>query len=314
MHLSSIKATPMISKEFILSRTDGRYLCPICEGGSSREKSLNIWSDGYYAIAKCHRASCGAFAKIPEFGRYRDRGIPEKASLKPSPELLSPYAGDMYPLSNYPNVLKRFRELYGFDGKGVYTVTYGTANPPLIIPILDPNGQVRGHVVKTGLFPREQKSNRIYKAKHEPMISWSPSYKFSYEDDDSVTLVEDQISALKYTLAGRGRAVALLGTSLNMESVAEIQRVADHVTIALDADATVQAFRLARRWGSAFKSCQVKILERDIKNDSQYNQVHPTVSPGSVSIIDSHSFRHNPSFDSGSFISYNYRGNHNPLC
>lgn len=301
----------MISKEFVSSRIDGRYLCPVCEGGSSREKSLNIWRDGYYAIAKCHRASCGAIAKHP---LYPGSSYQENASLKPSPSLLSPYAGEMLPISNYPNVLKRFIELYGFSGDGIYTVSYGTNNPPLIIPIFAPNGQIRGHVAKTGLFPWEQKSNRIYKAKHEPMISWSPSYKFSYEDDDSVTLVEDQISALKYTLAGRGRAVALLGTSLNMESVAEIQRVADHVTIALDADATVQAFRLARRWGSAFKSCQVKILERDIKNDPQYNQVLPTVSPGSAMFVDSDYFRHNPGCDSGSFISYNYRGNHNPLC
>jgi DNA primase len=65
-------------------------------------------------------------------------------------------------------------------------------------------------------------------------------------------------------------AVALLGTGLNADKVREIQQVAQHlpVYIALDADATSQAFVLARKWGSAFMSCRVVVLDKDIKDMS----------------------------------------------
>lgn len=272
-----------LTAEYISYKPDGRYRCPECEGGSSREKSLNIWREGYYAMAKCHRASCGAFAKFPNaYGYHNPYGVSGYAPGA-SQEVLRPYTGELYPISQYPNVLKRFKDRYGFNGEGVYTCSYGDA--PLFIPILSPSGQVRGHVEKRGLFPGEQKGNKIWKAKEEPMISWTTAY---VGQEMKVTLVEDQVSALKYAQSTGMRAVALLGTNLTVAAVGEIQRHAEHVTIALDADATAQAFRIARRWGAAFKSCQVKILQKDIKDDVSYNQTVDTIhyAPGSVIPID----------------------------
>lgn len=270
-----------LTREFVAGKPAGRYLCPVCEGGSTGETSLNIWHEGYYAHAKCHRASCTSYARFPVSGydyTYQAQGVGENASPAPSPEVLRPYTGDRYPLTAYPNVLEAFKKRYGFSPQGVFTCSYG--NAPLLIPILSPRGQVRGHVEKHGLFPGEQKSNRIWKGKHEPMISWTPPSG----DPDFVLLVEDQISALKYAQSTGKRACALLGTSLSIDSVAEIQRQVDHVTIALDADASARAFRLARRWGAAFKSCTVKILTKDIKDDPQYNQMDFSLlnNPGSV--------------------------------
>ena len=64
-------------------------------------------------------------------------------------------------------------------------------------------------------------------------------------------------------------AVALMGTALNAEKVAEIQSQHSRVIIALDADATRVAFQHARRWASAFESFRVVILQKDIKDMSQ---------------------------------------------
>lgn len=270
----------MITASFLFSHF-GRVECPVCEGGSSREKSLNIWEDGYYRLAKCHRASCGAFAKFPmqslAFRGYQGSGGKQIAAPAPPAEVLRPYTGALYDIDAYPNVSNAFQKKYGFPGQGVMVSDY--RDSPLFIPILGPKDQVRGHVEKRGLFPGEQKSNRIWKAKNEPMISWANTPgALSW---DEAWLVEDQISALK--LAARGqRAIALLGTNLTPEAVAEIQRKIKHVTIALDADATAKAFKLARRWGAAFSSCKVKILLKDIKNDSEYNRLPPAFPPGSV--------------------------------
>lgn len=253
----------MISPEYVLLNGPGRYLCPDCEGGSSREKSLNIWRSGWEMLAKCHRAGCGAFAKYP----VRDYQEGPMAAHKPPEEVLRPYTGDRFPLTRA--TIDRFEAKYGFLPRGMSGVAYTTTldQEPILIPILAPNGQERGVVRRIlGDVPRGTPKSVIYKAKDEPMISWSP--RAYGEAATYVLLVEDQISALKWRQVREGRACALLGTNLTTSAVAEIQRHAKHVTIALDADATAKAFLLARKWGHAFSSCKVMILQRDIKDMS----------------------------------------------
>jgi hypothetical protein len=90
-----------------------------------------------------------------------------------------------------------------------------------------------------------------------------------YMDRPVAVLVEDAISALKVSaaLGFRAYGVALLGVGLNQEKVLEIQRVQpERVLIALDPDATETAFRLARKWGAAFPSVKVAIMEKDPKD------------------------------------------------
>jgi orotidine-5'-phosphate decarboxylase len=48
--------------------------------------------------------------------------------------------------------------------------------------------------------------------------------------------------------------------------VQELQQHTKHLIIALDADATGNAFALARKWGRAFDSCKVLVLKQDIKD------------------------------------------------
>jgi DNA primase len=80
-------------------------------------------------------------------------------------------------------------------------------------------------------------------------------------------LVEDQLSAISAQQGGVN-AVALLGTHLNNDKVWEIsQWQPSQVIIALDADATDQAFKLARKWGLAFPKTRVAILARDLKEE-----------------------------------------------
>lgn len=239
----------MISREWAFERSPGHYRCPSCE---KLEISCSVWDEAGSRHVKCHRASCGAYARYP-------MGLEGLTIAKIDPTLLRPYQADRINLriQQKADLLDRFN----FIPLGIQTVGYGTEldRTPYIIPILAPNGQERG-VVEAVFGP--PKTRRIWKAKDEPMISWTQEGDFY----DGVYLVEDQISALKLHDVASIRAVALLGTNLNIQSVAEIQRYANHVTIALDADASWKAFMLARKWGSAFKSCRVQILTRDIKD------------------------------------------------
>lgn len=237
----------------------GRHLCPSCAGGQSAERSFAVWAvqGAGYLVGTCKRASCGYI----ERGRYQTGGYMPNAAPAASPSVLRPYTGDRIPLriQNQEHLL----ELFGFVPEGTQTVGYTTErlDCPYLLPITAPNGSERG--VMEAVYG-SHKRRRIWKAKDEPMISWTAEGDYY----DGVYLVEDQISALKLHHVASVRAVALLGTSLNAQSVAEIQRTARHVTIALDADATRQAFLLARRWGAAFKSCNVQILTKDFKDMS----------------------------------------------
>lgn len=230
---------------------------------------------------------------------FHDQIYASSSNAAPAPptDVLRPYTGDSYPLAGKP--LEIFKKKYGFSPPdSIRTVAYTTllSDTPLIISIKAPNGAIRGHVFKTG-YAGGRKQNIIYRAKHEPMISWST---FCSPGNKNVMLVEDQISALKYTQKTGEIACALLGTNLNLVSVSEIQRHAEHVTIALDADATAKSFKLARRYGAAFKSCQVKILSVDIKDDPSYDvpEVAVSVRPNTKYFVSTDPHRHSYSSDS----------------
>lgn len=89
-----------------------------------------------------------------------------------------------------------------------------------------------------------------------------------------LVLVEDQLSAIKLHAFGYD-SVALLGTPTDKlasysgsDRVAEIVQAAGdrEVIVALDSDATEEAFKFARKWRSAFKRLRVAILSADLKD------------------------------------------------
>lgn len=263
----------MITRTWAFTVNPGYHQCPQCH---ATERACHVYESNGERHVKCFRASCDAYAKYPIPGAViRTDGPPSQypnsaygniVARGASPEVLKPFLGGIYTPSDKAKA--RFKEKYGFTIPEM--VCMADYSPfPLLFPILSPSGKNRGWVEKAGLFPGEQKINRIWKGKHEPMISWA-NVSHTHIGVREVWLVEDQISALK--LAAKGiRAVALLGTNITLEALSEIQKQAESVVIALDADATAKAFRLARKYGSAFKSCQVKILTKDIKDDSAYN-------------------------------------------
>jgi DNA primase len=112
----------------------------------------------------------------------------------------------------------------------------------------------------------------------EPVMDWFTFGGVPVEVASTVVLVEDQISAMRVLCDTGIISVALLGTGMNDEKVAEIQRHASNILIALDADATGQSFSIARKWGQAFNQCKVVILRNDIK-DSTNEEVRAIFGP-----------------------------------
>lgn len=227
-------------------------------------------------LYNCFKAGCGFSGRVDLHGYS---AVPQEVQ-EPSIAPLSPYYGPSRILSHDAAWLISGRFGISVDAAIRY-IAEGTGT--YLLSIESPKGVSRGIVER---HPWERTAydrtinycgpkSRIYKAKHEPMISW---YRPDGVDDKDIramyatVLVEDQMSAIK--LADNGfLACALLGTSLNSEKVAEIQSVSKHATLALDSDATATAFRLARKWQHAFSSFRVGILEKDCK-DMTKEEIH----------------------------------------
>lgn len=257
-------------------------LCPSCDGGSTRERTLSM-DVGVNGIIKfyCHRAGCGA----------QGQAYLTPMALHHAPEAarhsnINPLEADIYPLSSGES--EWLQNKFNLPADLVKANIFRTEER-YVLPIFSPEGNTRGHITRrpwdgspadTELarnHPQWSYKALTYMEVDEPVMSW---YTSPTSDEDYVPpntyLVEDPISAMRLVsylekIIGSGSYVcALMGTGVNANKIAEIQKMAKkgNVSIALDADATGQAFALARKWGSAFYSCNVVVLSKDIKDMS----------------------------------------------
>lgn len=245
----------MITREWAFTVGFGHHKCPQCRAD---EIACSVWDEGGYKLVKCHRASCGAFAKYPlDASITAVYGSGQANVFTPTVyrgDRVLPREGDR----------RRFYAQFGFQPDFCYFpgYTHPADELHLILPIRRADGSDRG--VQTAVYGA-RKERKTYKQADEPMIHWT----HTADHYDGVWLVEDIISAEKLHKTCSVRAVALLGTHLSTDAAAEISRETGNITIALDADATVKAFEMARRWGPSFVSCRVQVLKQDIKDMSR---------------------------------------------
>lgn len=226
--------------------------CPACSGATS-DRALSMHIDGYSIKAVCHRASCGF--------KFRNAYASVVDGVRPS--RARPYTGELRVLDATDKAWLSMR----FQLSMHMLQAIRKSDGRYFLPIVAPDGNRRGWVSRrpwegSPLWDSADASCKslTYMDDESPVMSW-------YRGPNSTTvLVEDQISAMRVVQDTRLSCVALLGTGVNEEKVSEIQRHAKHILIALDSDATGQAFNIARKWGQAFESCRVVILEYDIKD------------------------------------------------
>jgi len=249
----------------------GQYaarLCPACEGGATRERSmsLDIAANGIVKFY-CHRASCDFKGSI-----YAGAPIgPSAPQQTAAPQRGNrPLTDALYSLT--AEDLVWFKQRFGFE---VSTDLVKRTETRYALPILSPLGVTRGYITRRPWAgsPLDTAASRqdsqyamkalTYLESDEPVQSW-----YGAVQGDKLVLVEDQISAMRLAYERpQYTTCAILGTGINAQKVFEMQQQDfPGVVIALDADATGQAFALARKWGPAFESCRVLVLPCDIKD------------------------------------------------
>lgn len=188
---------------------------------------------------------------------------------------ITPYTGFILPLT--AEDYDFFRNVYELDAILAARYIARAGEPRYILPIYAPNGNVRGHVAREG-WPgspvRAARPAQYKKALTYMCMPNAPVQSFYYSSTEfpmPLVLVEDQLSAIKLFSTGRYNSCALLGVpndgSIGVDRVREISKLAgSEVIVALDADATENAFQFVRKYGMAFKKIRVAILSRDIKD------------------------------------------------
>jgi hypothetical protein len=238
-------------------------ICPVCGGGLSRRPTFAITRLSDKIAYCCYRASCEVRGYVDDGGRI----IPTGAANPAKP--LKPYTGKLVRLSgtdiNY--FWKRFEIPADVSDSKIRVGIHNC----YVLPIFNNVYRIVGHVLRQPAWKGNPGPVR-----HNPEWTGAKSMTYMKEaaepisfyrggDNDDWVIVEDQISAIKLSAYGCN-SVALLGTHLNMPKAREIQRVAKRITIALDADATNKAFKMAKDYGLAFEKVKVVLMEQDVKD------------------------------------------------
>ena len=227
--------------------------CPSCGG----RKKFSVTRTPHGVLWNCFKLSCREKGSDIVAGELLP---PNKKATKLK---LNPYTREWDHLTvedrNY------FLERFGVIPEGARVTSDGCR---YLLPVFTPQQWVRGWVARepwddwaplsgTGSGPKAL----LYMHQEGPTQSWYGDFERS-----RVVLVEDQMSGYCVAEAGE-RSCALMGISLDNDKVREIaMQRPQEVIIALDADATEQAFRLARKWGLAFRKTRVAVLEQDLKD------------------------------------------------
>lgn len=217
----------------------------------------------------CHRASC------PTAGFIADNGVQaETTASRPSGRY---YSGNTR-LPDDEDVryfVERFglRE-YDLDPVGMSYWIKVASDGRYYFPILDYKEDHVGEVLRRPIWDGEPKPprrdtcyNGMPKAMtylHDPDTTKMAWYHSS--DPNIVVIVEDQVSAMRIACTGFP-AVALLGTSMNLDHVRDLQRYgAKTVIFALDRDAKRKGIEMFARYGSIFRHAKVADLVQDPKD------------------------------------------------
>lgn len=228
--------------------------CPEC--GRDRKLSMRRTPEGllYY----CLRATCGIRGFVGNVP-----GIELRAGRKGMPRRAKPFEGRLLPLTPAQNTWFWYRFELAPRALDSFGVRYAPDKGAYSFEVQDARGYGRGTLLryydgskpKTVAYPDEpEKPWQAWYVRRLPMKG------------RPVLVVEDQVSAMKAASNGTN-ALALLGTNLSTAGALEIAEThPSEVIIALDYDATDQAFKIASAYDLLFKRVRVLPLERDIKD------------------------------------------------
>lgn len=236
-----------------------RIVCPVCGGGSSKERSMSITKTDGTVLWNCHRLSCegpGARGAAGDRGGYFVRTKQPERQRK-----ITPYTGS---LSHLNGEWRSFlEEKIGWTEEHLIIARpmYADEEDRVAFPIFGPLGYRRGWVLRS-YEPFERTKALTRMDVDEPHLSW-----YRRKNNNSCIVVEDIPSAVRASIYSD--AVALMGTGCNYDYAMEIAAYYPNVVWALDSDATAESIRLCRKYSALFRDSRVLILDKDLKDQEE---------------------------------------------
>jgi hypothetical protein len=249
-------------------------LCPFCHGGQSGERKFSITRTDSGLVYNCFRASCFDGRGFVATKGALPPGLPKKEGNKS--KWKGPYTGTFEPLEEKD--IAYFKRRFDLDISSNSFLGVNSSNL-YVMEVRTMDGYVRGYAVRRGCWTVRSDTDPVCP---RTALKTDPKTKVFLSNADDVSLswhlpqrsrdagrlfvVEDQVSAAKVAQSGYV-GVALMGAYLGEDKVKEISKWhPKEVTIALDADATGEAFKAVRKWGLAFPKTKVLVLRQDIKD------------------------------------------------
>lgn len=241
-----------------------RQVCPSCWGGSSREKSLTITLFPNNIVKyNCFRNSC-----LDGKGSYARSGAEPLTDniAKPIKQRRKKFNGAVVPLTDFER--DWIKKVWGIDEAPHWYHTHQFGGR-VAMSIRSPKYAHRGWVLRD-IYGNSTTKALTYVEDGEVPLCWYRNHEWP-----GILLVEDIPSAVrasKYITA-----VALLGTGAGLDRAAEIASYGTGpILIALDQDATNDAFQMMQRWALMWDDVRVLPLTQDIK-DMQEDKVEKLI-------------------------------------
>lgn len=241
---------------------DGRVLCPVCGGGSTKERSLSILPTEHIGLTKltCWRSTCGFW------GYVTAPGVEFVSKRMHEPR---PFNEDTIPLQG--EQLSKLQLDYGLDKAVMHARPFRLLrdNPDtLVYPVRDQYGREIGHATRTLSKP---KRCMTYKQTAGVFMDFWRSVSAGAP----TVIVEDCLSACR--LRGLNfDAVALLGTNMSAADAKAIASFHDgEVYIALDADAWDKSMKYVSKYAHILTMIPIPLTLdiKDIQDDREIERM-----------------------------------------
>lgn len=233
-------------------------MCPSCHGGHSGERSMSVGRTNGMLWWRCHRNKCSFRGAHGASSSRQEIQVRHAAGR---------WNYEQQPLSK--DWLDWLEDRFGIDQELIdrewkWTDSYGGR---VIMPIKNDRNHITGYTLRSYDENNTPKA-LIHRVMEEVGQCWYRSSPYA----SRVLVVEDQPSALKASTIQGVDAIALLGTYIPESFVERLRFVYRHkhkVLLALDQDATPEAFEAVIKWKHALPSLEVFPLERDIKDHDE---------------------------------------------
>lgn len=246
-----------------------RTICPVCEGGPEKEKSLSLYRAPDYLSWTCYRATCEVgkgYSYLPVPDRTHNPQQPV-AAIRKQPEFAQ-FTGELVPITKSMAMEVFLR--WEIPPTECFKEGFKTAplQDRLYMPVLLADGEEVGSVLRCLRKPVRKPKTINYVVPSMPLLHFPALTRRTLKD--TVVLVEDIISATKASLCGVP-VVALLGAQL-LEREAMYLRTLGITTIilALDQDTWFKnmssSLNIKKSWGLYFNDIELKYLTKDLKD------------------------------------------------